>query len=161
DEQFNDLILASPAINGGSCGAEFTADGKQFGVLRRSGEFLLFDVATGKAIETGLPENLGKKQGFVQAALDPNGKQLATFSRFSPKEGVTLWDLSSGKVLHTIRFPDPPEARIGGVTGMVYSPAGNRLLLTSAKEAVLWNTASGEKEAAFPFPEGFTARNFS
>ena len=166
EQRFNDLIYASSLLNGGRVGAArvgaaFTADGKKFAVLGVTGGFLLFDVAAGKAIKTGLPKKM--LGGSVRAALDPTVKQMATVSR-RLKDGVTLWDVSGGKVLHTI-IPDPPKANYGGHWEMVYSPAGDRLLLVMASgKGGLWNTATGEKGAALPFSEvseGVSANGFS
>jgi WD40 repeat protein len=127
----------------------FTADGKQFAVTTKSGEVLLLDVATGTPVKTGLPAELGS----TSIALDPKGKLLAAFDW--KKFAVTLWELPGGKPRGTIRLTEDPPG-----PGLVFSPNGSKLLITTYKEAFIWNAATGAKEGAFSLPPDVINRGF-
>jgi RNA polymerase sigma factor (sigma-70 family) len=128
-------------------GVAFTADGKRFAATTFSGEILLFDVATGTPVKTGLPAKLRSNS----VALDPNGKLLA-----APGENyftVALWGLPDGKARHVVRVRVSNPA-------LVFSHDGSKLLIRSVNEAFILNTATGAKEGVFPFPPGFVCYGF-
>jgi RNA polymerase sigma factor (sigma-70 family) len=116
----------------------FTADSKQVAYKTFKGELLLFDVATGRPVETGLQD-----QRFGRLiALDPNGKMVAA----PGDRRVNIWELPGGKLLRAI-----PTV---GCRQIIFSPDGKRLLLASSKEAIILNIATAEKEAESPLADG-------
>jgi WD40 repeat protein len=70
-------------------------------------------------------------------AFHPDGRQLATASW----DGlVTLWDIKSGKKVHTLR------GHTDRAIGVAFSPDGRRLASSSCDNTViLWDTQTGKK----------------
>ena len=134
-------LAIGPEINEG---VGFTADGKRFAVTSYQHGFRLFDVVTGKRIRIGgRRKNLG---GWPVGTMDRAGKQLALYEKDS---GVMLREVPSGKLRHKITLDE--EA-----VELLFSPDGNKLLVTTPKKLSLWNCATGAKEGEFALPPGLS-----
>jgi RNA polymerase sigma factor (sigma-70 family) len=119
---------------------EFMPDSKQLAVTKfipnKPHELRLFDVAAGTSVNTGVPWK-NRDDAF---AFDAKGKQFAIFNHSNST--VTLWALSQGECLHTIRG-------LNWVDALAFAPDGKRLFVAAAaKEKVfIWNTTSFKEEA--------------
>lgn len=118
------------------------------------GELKQWDVASGKLLRTlsgkfsslvfGLLFNVKGHGTTVRCvAFDPTGQMLASGSDDS---SVKLWDVKSGKLLHTL---DGHKSYLGGKTGYVLSvafdPVGEILASGGAGNTVkLWEVANGK-----------------
>ncbi len=122
----------------------FTAGGKQVAIKTSPGELLLFDVATGQPIKTGFKDrqfsqSLVSYPASAWTALDPAGKQIAHWDN---QGNVDIWEMPGGKHLLTIS--------LAFCRDMAFSPDGKRFAIVSHKEVMVWNTATGQKEAERP-----------
>jgi RNA polymerase sigma factor (sigma-70 family) len=122
----------------------FTAGSKQVALKTSNGELLLFDVATGQSIKTGLKDHrfsqpMASYPASAWTAVDPAGKQVAHWDNHG---NVNIWELPGGKHLLTISMANCRD--------MAFSPDGKRFVLISSKEVIVWNTATGQKEAECP-----------
>jgi WD40 repeat protein len=123
----------------------FTPDCKQFAVTSAADEFLLFDVTAGKPIPTGVKSKKGSWLGTF--AFDAAAHRLASYD--DGDKTVTLWEIPTGKRLHTIRIPDPT-----GITDLAFAPDGKRLFAASnLRKGFVWDTATCEKAAEFPIAD--------
>ncbi|MCP4695894.1 MAG: CHAT domain-containing protein [Gammaproteobacteria bacterium] len=78
---------------------------------------------------------LPHESGVVRAAFNPDGTQLVTASHDNT---VRLWDVQSGRVLHTLSGHEDT------VWHTVFSPDGTQLVTVSHDNAMrLWNVQSG------------------
>ncbi len=107
----------------------------------------VWEVESGKEVcSIGMLAN-----GIGYTTISPDGKQLATWGSYSPKDAhhptdeeieanktVQLWDVTTGK----------PTARFHGMTGhahtAVFSPDG-KILVTGGDPTELWDTATGKR----------------
>jgi RNA polymerase sigma factor (sigma-70 family) len=122
----------------------FTAGGKQVALKTSSGELLLFDVAAGQPIKTGFKDrqfsqSLVSYPASAWTAMDPAGKRIAHWDNHG---NVDIWEMPGGKHLLTIS--------IAFCRDMAFSPDGKRFAVVSHKEVIVWNTATGQKEAERP-----------
>jgi WD40 repeat protein len=114
----------------------FSPDGKTLAFTSVGGrEIYLFDLGQGKVVRT-----LSGHENAITTtpAFAPDGKTLAEASLM---DGVTLWDVGTGKARPLGRFPDKqrPEA-------LAFSPDG-KTLAVATEEAVLrlFDVAKGEE----------------
>jgi WD40 repeat protein len=127
----------------------FSPDGNRLalgsGDPDQPGAVTVWEAATGRKLLT-LPTSFPYVTG---AAFSPDGRRLAAASR--PPNAVTrlgdlpiqpselrLWDATSGQVLRNL------GGHTFDVTGLAFSPDGQRLAATSADRTVrIWDTAEG------------------
>jgi WD40 repeat protein len=78
------------------------------------------------------------RHGYTISRLvySPDGKKIAA-AGFGP--AVTLWDISSGRLLH--RFPQQSQPS----SGIAFSPDGTMLAIGDALVCHLWDVATGEE----------------
>ena len=99
----------------------------------RSGEVVLWDVASGDRIKTFE----GHQDTVYVAVLSKDEKILATGS-YDHK--IILWDVESGKVLHTL------SGHNGPVFDLAFSPNANNLVSASGDTTVkIWHVPSGRR----------------
>lgn len=140
------VSLSEPA--GLSPQLAFTPDGRTLLVARFAndqgelrGGVQLFDVATGKA---GGALERTPSRGVQQMALAPDGKTLVVHELYKDgakgfRQGVSLWDLASGKPLR--------ELSEGSDLGRVsFSPDGKTLAI-AGNNSRLWDVATGKEMA--------------
>lgn len=74
-----------------------------------------------RVLEDLVPQH---SQPIYRMAVSPDGSRLATGS------GLKLWDVQSGTILHR------PEVDLGFSTGMVFSPDGQKLVISRAASKI-------------------------
>ena len=123
--------------------ASFSPDGRTFlTVASRLYVVQLWDVVTGEELL-----RLSKDAPYVNnASFSPDGRTIVTVSRM---DGATLWDAQTGDELFYIASPmvvtETSISESGFVThSAVFSPDG-RILLTTGKEARVWNAVTGQE----------------
>ncbi len=122
----------------------YSPDGRTLAVARPNGDIQILDSSTGRPQHL-LPAHVNT---FGTIAFSPDGTTLATTSAISHVEpaGVTLWDLSTGSTLRTLRTArrhatDWLEQQL---TGLTFSPDGKSLATpTFGRDLVIWDLATG------------------
>jgi hypothetical protein len=108
----------------------FSPDGKTLAMASREGSVQLWDVATGKHLET-----LKGHSGAVSAVVfSPDGRTLASGSH---DHTVRLWNIETRRQLMQL---DPGNIELGFVQTLAFSPDGERLLAGGSGTA-FWATA--------------------
>lgn len=159
DEEFIKLIDVATGketaeilgITVGPNSLAFSADGRTVYLGDMRGDVRTFETSTGKE-GARLTPSTGKKALALEVplALSPDGKLLASGAGGGPSEAkdtaVHLWDLATGKVLHTLKTA---AAHMGSLT---FSPDG-KLLATvmGAENIVLWEVETGQKVGELGF----------
>jgi WD40 repeat protein len=119
-------------------GLTFGPDGTQLVLTTRAGQCLLVDVGAGThKVLFADPNNQE-----LRASVTPDGKTLVVTAR----QAVTLRDISTGKLLHTLPrgyLPVAPPA---------CSADGTRLAYFSTAGTVVWNLTEGREEHTFRWP---------
>jgi hypothetical protein len=103
----------------------------------QQGRITLFSPTTGK--ETQL---VGEHGCVIPClAFHPNGKQVATGGT---DHTIRLWDLTAANQSRTLGGHTAPIDRL------IYDRDGQRLISSSAREVIVWNSATGELLHSFP-----------
>lgn len=120
----------------------FSADGKRLAVGSRNGLVKLYEIPSGKVLQTWKLEGDPNRRTFV--ALSPDGALLATAL---DGKTIKLYETESGK---TVRALVPG----GEVGALQFSPGGKRLAVgtgpgspTAGKAIQIWNAESGQQMA--------------
>lgn len=87
----------------------------------------IWDVATGRELPS--PPAM---RSLASLAFSPNSKVLA----LSGASNITLWDVASGQVLHSIE---------AGSMNLTFSPDGKMLASSVLQEVRLWDVATGQE----------------
>lgn len=109
------------------------ADGRIL-ITRDATGFSLWNMATGK--ERARPDDMGPIVGRPQGGA--NGRLFAIDRMPGSPSGLRIWDLTKGKLLHTIAEARPPAA---------ISPDGSMLAGQSGGHGVLWNLNNNREVA--------------
>jgi WD40 repeat protein len=161
----------------------FSADGKWFAAVAGWSKVVVCDVAAGRVIHTfgaadmGLEGTsdpyMGAGPGIAALALSRDGRTLAT--RRVMSTDVRLWDVATGKSLHTLtQLAAPAEAADAKLSGgeasgistpeITLSPDGAYLAGAGAKwQLCLWEVAGGQTvwEAFLPAGSNIVRLAFS
>lgn len=118
----------------------FSTDGKMLAATSFGG------VAVWTVAEGACPRTFSapKEERMTAVAFAPDGKTLATGTR---QGTLQIWDLATGKKLHTLRDPKREEPRwYLHLTFLLFSPNGSLLAMGDPHngEVLLWNTATGK-----------------
>ncbi len=117
--------------------AAFSPDGETIAAEMPDYTIGLFDVATGT-----LRRQLAQGQYVTDIAFSPNGTKIASASGVGERGLIRLWDVETGRLLHTLR------GHAGGVRSIAFSPDG-AILASAGKrdpkgESVkLWDVQTG------------------
>jgi WD40 repeat protein len=137
---------ASPVL---STGTTYQADGRALALL------------AGRTVRVlsapGLQErrSVTDKRDIGAVGLSPDGQTVATASAFGIDEGVTLWDVRSGRRTGAV-------ARRMTVRGVAFSGDGARLATANSdKTARIWNLSSGRDEAVLAHGDHVTTVQWS
>jgi WD40 repeat protein/tetratricopeptide (TPR) repeat protein len=108
----------------------FSPDGKTLAQASREGNVQLWDVATGKILET----LKGHSSAVLAVAFSPDGRTLASGST---DHTVRLWNVETRRELMQL---DPASVELDQVLTLAFSPDGQQLLAGGAVTA-FWSTA--------------------
>jgi WD40 repeat protein len=119
-------------------GVAISRDGKLAASVGES-RVCLWDAATGKEL---FPPGVGH-QGLVYAvAFSPDGERLASTAEAG---AALIWDAST--INAPVRITTKPEDRSGLITGLVWSPDGRLLSLSTMRTCAVWDVR-GRKDNA-------------
>jgi WD40 repeat protein len=129
--------VAAPNTLGGQAksvtAVSFSPDGKRLATASDDTTVKLWDVNTGKEIQT----LRGHTDVVRDVSFSPNGKLLASASRDNT---VKLWDANTGKEIDTLR------GHTDWVWGISFSPDSKRLASASGDKTVkLWDVSAGKE----------------
>jgi WD40 repeat protein/tetratricopeptide (TPR) repeat protein len=108
----------------------FSPDGKTLALASNGGTVQLWDVSTGKLLET----LKGHSSGVAAVVFSPDGRTLASGGG---DQTVRLWNVETRRELMQL---DPGSFRLGTVKSLDFSPDGKQLL-AAGSNAVLWSAA--------------------
>lgn len=138
----------------------FNPDGQALKTLNVNSMLQRWDIAQGelrehliKESQIGEPTKRYKdSRDAVKAVMSANGK---LFAMASPAETVRVWNLATGKLLHTLAIKDKVES-------MAFSPDGKLLATGEEKSGYqLWNMADGKGEIILENSTSFPRIAFS
>jgi WD40 repeat protein len=116
-------------------------DGKTLATLSRSGLVFVRDRATGRR-KYVLD---GRADRIVGILFSPDGRTLATVGRDG---AAALWDAATGARRCTLAGSSTsPDTRGGVGCDAAFSPDGKVFATSGADRVLLWNTATGQREA--------------
>lgn len=116
--------------------ATFSTDGRQIITGDAKGAIQFRDAATGQLLRT----LTGQSGEIIQLAVSPDGRWLAAGST---EQGVTLWELATGRMVYTHNLPAP-------VLSVAFAPDGQRLAAVGYNSQVdLWDAATGRNGVSF------------
>jgi eukaryotic-like serine/threonine-protein kinase len=126
------LVLAGH--DGGVADVAFGPDGKVLASASKDRKVKLWDVATGRLLQT-----LAHESPIQSIAFNPDGHLLAT-AQFGPAaHPVQVWDLAT---LQAITLPDDELGQSG--YGVAFSPDG-KVLAACGDGLTIWRVADGDK----------------
>src|SRR5579884_12549 len=123
--------LFSAGLRGMVEDVAFSPDGKTLALASREGNVHLWDVATGKLLET----LKGHSSAVRAVVFSPDGRTLASGSG---DQTVRLWNVETGRQLMQL---DPGGVELGQVQTLAFSPDGKRLLAGGSSRAAFWSAA--------------------
>ena len=109
----------------------FSPDGKTLAMASREGNVLLWDVATGKLLET----LKGHSSSVSALVFSPDGRTLASGS---VDQTVRLWNVDTRQELMQL---DSGSIELGRVQSLAFSPDGQHLLTGGRGSTAFWSTA--------------------
>ncbi|MGO9915647.1 MAG: protein kinase domain-containing protein [Isosphaeraceae bacterium] len=109
----------------------FSPDGKSLALASYGGTVQLWDVATGKLMET----LEGHSSAVSAVAFSPDGRTLASGSN---DQTVRLWNVQTRRELLQL---DPCTVELGQVRTLSFSPDGKHLLAGGDRSAAFWSAA--------------------
>jgi WD40 repeat protein/tetratricopeptide (TPR) repeat protein/energy-coupling factor transporter ATP-binding protein EcfA2 len=109
----------------------FSPDGKTLAMASREGSVLLWDVATGKLLDT----LKGHSSAVSAVVFSPDGRTLATGGS---DQTVRLWNVETRRELMQL---DSGSVELGEVHTVSFSPDGQELLAGGYGSTAFWSTA--------------------
>ena len=109
----------------------FSPDGKTLAMASREGNVQLWDVATGKLLET----LKGHSSAVRAVVFSPDGRTLASGSS---DQTVRLWNVETRRELMQL---DPGSVELGQVQTLAFSPDGKQLLAGGRRRRLLVHRA--------------------
>jgi len=120
----------SQAVVGMVDDVAFSPDGKTLAMASREGSVLLWDVASGKLLET----LKGHSSAVSAVVFSPDGRTLASGGS---DQTVRLWNVETQRELMQL---DSGNVELGHVETLAFSPDGQRLL-AGGHSTAFWSTA--------------------
>jgi RNA polymerase sigma factor (sigma-70 family) len=123
----------------------FSADGKV--ILSHGGGLLrLWDAATGKQrAQFSVPRHWGDDQ----AHLMPDGKTVVLLAQDSPSDTLSVWDLTRGKEVRSVKLPVRREG-LSLTRGNALSPNGRLCALHTLEGVQIFEVATGKELYRLP-----------
>jgi len=109
----------------------FSPDGKTLALASYEGTVQLWDVASGKLLET----RTGHSGGVEAVVFSPDGRTLASGGS---DRTVRLWNVETRRELMQL---DPGSIELGQVATLAFAPDGQHLLAGGYSSAAVWSTA--------------------
>jgi WD40 repeat protein/uncharacterized caspase-like protein len=154
DVQSGKLIKALDSQTGLIQSVVFSPDGKLLASGNYDKTIKLWDVQTGKLIRSLLkmkPKVIDSYQGCEQLAFNSDGSVLAAAGlMFGEEKTVTLWDVTKGKVLRSLKaFPgqklDWSFYNRFGFNSLAFNPSGNSVATGASDGKIrIWEVKSGQ-----------------
>lgn len=121
----------------------YSRNGDRILTLEGGAEIQLWDANTGKEIRTmRKPYSSG---GADYIAFSQDGRQAVT----GGTDGIILWDVEAGQMVHLFENTRPATAKISGPC-VEFSPDGQYILSGGSEhDLILWNTETHAKVRAF------------
>ena len=130
----------------------FAADGKTLAAGCDDGSTRLWNVATGRLLDTLMPTDDGPKAAVRPEAAVPGARDAVHALAFTPDGGtlatggmdktIRLWDVATSRVRLSLRCPD------GRVDALAIAPRGELLASSGSDDKVtLWEMATGRVRA--------------
>lgn len=123
----------------------FAPDGKTVASLSSDGTLRLWEASTGRQFHllplapTGPFTDLLSDCALPCMAFSPDGQTIASVNKLNI---VQLWAVDTGKA--RLRFAVPK----GGISDLLFSPDGKRLLMASQGRVLSWNARTGKAMGA-------------
>jgi RNA polymerase sigma factor (sigma-70 family) len=123
----------------------FSADGQR--VISHGGGFLrIWDAATGQEqAQFALP----RRWADDQAALSPDGKTLILLAQEFPSDALSVWDLTAGKELRSVKMP-VQRREISAFRRNALSPDGRLGALHTPEEVRVFEVATARELCRIP-----------
>ena len=126
----------------------FTPDGGQFFLMDKDQLMRRWDVKTGENFARYEP---AFTNSIRAVAVSPDARQVAGAGT---RGDIHVWELASGKLLHTLVTEQPGLTVLAGLDSLAFSPDAKLLAGGSSLKLVLWETASGRVARSLPPQSG-------
>jgi WD40 repeat protein len=135
----------------------FSPDGSQVLVGGQNSGVALLETATGKRLRDLSGDSCElETDGANGVAFSPSGQQVAAALSFQDEPIAVIWNLASGKRVHTLRRAKrPADNARHEFSCLAFSPNGRHIVCGSSEEmAVLFDAATGDFLREFPSGSG-------
>lgn len=131
----------------------FSLDGKKLATGGDDNIAIIWDVASGKALQTLISgKDKGHKDKILAVAFNQDASRLATASADNT---VKIWEVSTGKEVLTLKGTDRP------MTCVAFSPDGKLIAAGSLDEHVYFWDNAGKEVKKLDAPEGIWSVAFN
>src|SRR5262249_47423993 len=140
------------------------SDSRKLITCRSTGEFRLWDVATGRQLQEFTPRNGTRNRAEeTKAALSPDGKLLASIEpneervptpgKVEWKARISLWDTATGKPVRQLVCPahEIVSGSGHGFSALTFTSDGKSLITAGGDHMIrVWETSTGEELRRLP-----------